>query len=460
MLETSEVKGGVEMFDFIFQKDFLWGAASSAVQIEAAANEDGKGQNVADFYSRKFPEKYNKGEIPDTAADFYHRYNEDIGMMKDLGLKSFRFSISWARIYPDGNEKINQKGIDYYSKMIDTLLQNGIVPMFDLFHADMPMWVAERGGPKNSDFVNWFSDYAYTCFKNFGDRVKLWNTVNEPSINVFRTYAFAQTPPFETSIKNGFTSSHNMLMAHFNAIKLYRSMNLGGKISAVSSFAPVYANSLGQQDKDAATRAFDFHSGWWLEPMVKGRYPQELLSYPYVYENMPKSSIEKLKDSFTPMDHIGINYYSPGLAMYKKNDMLDFERLKMDLPKDDYGFLIYPQGLFDSIMYLKKEFNDPEIYITENGIAKEGSSDEISDADDDYRINYLREHLRAVSRSIKAGANVKGYYHWTIMDTYETHSGGYKLKFGLVQINFDNLKRTPRKSWKYYRNIIKNNAVE
>jgi beta-glucosidase len=443
---------------FYFPADFLWGAAASAHQIERAASEDGKGENKNDYYARLMPDKH-KG-YPENTADFYHHYREDIAMMKELGLKSFRFSISWARIYPDGPEKINQKGIDYYNDVIDNLVANDILPFFDLVHEDFPMWIYHKGGLVNREFIDWFTLYARTCFEAFGDRVKLWVTINEPSCVVYGAYARAATGPFISDMHQAMMACRNMLIAHFRTVKLYHSMNLGGRIGAVNDFYPAYSLSFDAKDIAAAERLPAFYTGWWLDPMMLGHCPECLMNYEYITDKLPEGYEQEITKNFERMDFMGINYYSVSHVRFKEDGMLDAEGFSNPvLTRDDYGFAFYPQGLFDAMIYLKERYGDADIYITENGTAKARDQAYLkrpSTTHDDYRIKSMREHIRMISRSIIAGAKVRGFYSWSFMDTYEA----FNVDFGLVAVNYETLDRTPRESYYYYKKIIENNTVD
>lgn len=448
---------------FNFPENFLWGAASSAFQIEAATEENGKKPTIFDHYPKLFPEQHGHG-TPEQAADFYHHYREDIAMMKEHGLKAFRFSICWTRIMSDVDSEVNQAGIDYYNNVIDCLIENGITPFFDLFHCDMPMFVIEKGGPKNPAFVDWFVNYAKICFENFGDRVKFWSTVNEPIINIFYAYAEGKYAPFEKDLQQGLLASHHMLLAHFKVIKLYRSMNLDGKIGAVNYFYPTYPKSSDPKDVRAAEVALQKHSGWWFETMLKGTYPSIITDIPYVNEKMPANFAQELADAFEPMDFIGVNYYHPGLIEYTTEGEYGeygFRRIiGQEWPMDAFDFETYPQGLYDSLMYIKENYGDPMIFVTENGTALVPGETLEEDLDDQARIKYLREHLRSISRAYQAGANIQGYFVWSVMDTYEGQSKGYEVKFGLIRVDMDDLSRAPRKSFKQYKVWSDNNAVD
>lgn len=447
--------------EFKFPKDFIFGAASSAYQIEAACTEGGKMPTVYDYYSKAKPDMFKEGGGPESAADFYHHYREDIAIMKQYGLKSFRFSICWARILSDVDSEPNQAGIAYYNDVINCLCENGLIPFFDLYHCDMPMFVIDKGGPTNPDFVKWFTYYAKICFEAFGDRVKFWSTVNEPVLNVYGAYARENNGPFGNSMKDGLLASYHMMLAHYSAVKLYRSMNLGGQIGAVNHFIPTYGLTPDPKDQAAADRYREFYAGWWLEPMLKGRYPELILREKEVADLMPEGFEKGLRDNFEPMDFVGINFYNPAFIAYDPEGELCYRRERnTPLPKDDYGFDRYPAAMFDLMMHIKHNYGEIPIYITENGIGMAPPAEKEADLNDTYRIDYLREHLRELSRCLQAGVNLKGYYHWTFLDTYEGNTKGYKVRFGLVRIDTETWERTPRASLAYYRDIISNSAVD
>lgn len=445
---------------FSFPKDFLFGAACSACQIEAGCNEGGKGEDVCEHYYNLYPEKYFGGD-PNKAADFYHRYPQDIQMMQQLGLDAFRFSISWSRIFPDGPDSLCQAGLDYYSRMIDCLRAANIEPFFDLWHCDLPYWVIERGGVLNPAFVDWFRSYAAAVFDALGQKVHYWATINEPSINIMSSYAYGSNAPFHTDMDEAIKACHNGILAHYAAVQEYKKRNLPGKISAVIHMEPVYAWSLDQKDIEAAARKQAFYTGWWLDPILKGHYPDILKPYPYIMDKLPQGYEQQLAENFLSADFIAINYYSPGYARYRDDGALFYETMdNKALPHDDYGFCFYPEGLYDLSMYLTQTYPGKDIFIVENGYGKKKWGNLVEEREDDYRIDLIRQHLRALSRACQAGAPVKGYFHWTIMDTNELYAGGYHYIFGLTQVNFETLERIPRKSWYYYQNVIKNRSVE
>ena len=453
--------------NFTFPEGFLFGCASSACQVESGVHEGGKGEDATDHYREIYPEKYGYCD-PEQSADFYHKYPEDIKLMKELGLRAFRFSISWSRIFPNGPDEVCQTGLDYYSDMIDKFREAGIVTFFDLWHCDLPYWVIERGGVASREFIDWFTRYAEVCFKAFGDRVDYWCTVNEPSINVFSAYAHGVQAPFIKDMNLAFAATQNMLIAHYKAIKIYKSLGFTGKIGSVIHHVPGYVLTADERDMEACAVREDFYSALWLDPMFKGHYPERLLKIPYVYEKLPENFAEELAENFIECDFLAINYYSPGYTKYSEpghdsyKQELGYDYIdKKDLPKDDYGFEAYAAGLYDTVVDLCERYPGKEIIITENGIgiSKWGNYEE--EVKDEYRINYLREHLLSVSRVCKAGYPLKGYFHWSFLDTNELYSGGYKYMFGLVQVRYDreDKLRVPRDSFYYYQDIIKNNRI-
>ena len=446
--------------NFKFPKDFLFGAASSACQIEAGCKEGGKGEDVVDRYFAEKPEKFCDGD-PSKAADFYHRYRSDILDMKKLGLKSFRFSISWSRIFPNGPTEVCQAGIDYYDDMINALVEADIVPFFDLWHCDLPYWVIDMGGVLCHDFIDWFTTYAEVCFKHFGDRVRYWSTINEPSINVMASYAYGTNAPFLKDMGLAIKACHNAILAHYSVVRLYKSMNLPGQIGAVIHVQPTYSLSHDPKDQHAADVDFAFYGGWWLDTMLKGHYPEILKDHAYYMGLLPEGYQKDLDENFVEADFMGVNYYNPSHARHSDTDPRQYETYRNEsYPTDDYGFPCYPQGLFDLGMYFKEAYPGKKIFITENGISKKKWGNLEEERHDDYRVRYMREHLRELSRAIQAGANIGGYFCWSIMDTNEGYGGGYNYMFGLVQIDFETKERYFRDSWYYYQKVIAAGMVD
>ena len=453
-----------------FPKDFLWGAGCSAYQIEGAWNEGGKGISNHDYYSKHpdYAEFYPRGGV-ETTSDFYHRYREDIDIMAAHRLKSFRFSIAWPRMFPNDPTDLNMEAVAYYGDMFSYLNEKGIVPFVDLFHWDYPMWVIDRGGIASREFVDWFESFARACFEHFGDKVKYWSTVNEPNYSVYSGYSKHGSegrgtfPPFENDKKKALAAVHNMNLAHMRAVKLFREMGLKGKIGAVLDLYPVYPYSIfDQNDIFAAKCRFARTSGKWIGPMLQGKYPE--LFVELCGELMPEGFQKEIEEAYEEMDYIGINYYQPRYVKYIPEK--PYFTSCPDPEQEGYvslGFVAnkkYPEGLYDILTQLYKEYCPKEIIIAENGTSVKRDMDNPkvpTDIHDQHRIQYMRSHILMLKRALDIGIPVTGYYVWSIEDTYE-HRHGQDYDYGLIAINYDTFERTPRDSFRWYRDFIKANS--
>lgn len=441
---------------FSFPSTFKWGAASSAFQIEGGADADGRGPSVWDAAWARDPNLFYQRHSPAVAADFYHHFREDVAMMRELGLTSFRYSISWSRVLPQGRGRVNEKGMAFYERLVDCLLENGIEPLLDLYHWDLPQALADEGGFLNDGIVADFEAYATLCYQRLSDRVKQWSTLNEPeAIDHYNPFC-----PANADLEQRLKIDRNSLLMHFAAVRAYRQHDRGhGKIGAVISYVPIYAATLDQADIDAARRQQAHITDRWLDPLLAGQYPAVLLEHPNYGPKLPEHFLRDCGRAFAPMDYVGLNYYTPAVISYQPDVFLESQTAKPFAAQTDYGFIVYPQGLFDSVMRVSQQYNNPEIYITENGMAHESTRPTEQLMEDDDRCAYIREHLREVHRCMTAGADVRGYYLWTLLDTFESVSG-YRYRFGLVNVDFQTLQRTPRKSWSYYQKVIRHRAVD
>ena len=450
--------------NYKFPKDFMWGVGSAAFQIEGAMEEDGKTLNIreASFYEEPRRETFADQRSPAVSTDFYHRYPEDIQRIGELGAKVFRYSIAWTRIIPKKDGKVNQKGIDYYNRVIDEMIKNGITPFMDLFHSDLPLWVVEEGGIIDDRFITWFADYAEVCFKAFGDRVKWWSTVNEPKLSVYGAYAFARMMPFVSDHVLAWKAVHNMNLAHFEAVRRLRKLWPDAKIGSVNNGGECYCKSFDPEDIAAAQRHVAMQLPF-LDAQILGEYPRELTGHPNVKACIPDAFEQELKEKFQPMDFYGINYYCPNFIRKGKNSYYDTEAFQGDLQKDAYGFYNYASGMFDFVTMLADRYSNLPVIITENGFAQKRGPEEPQDLEplrhDPARISYMCEHIRTCGRLLRAGVNLLGYFYWAITDTWEV-AQGYTCPMGLVGVNFDTLERQKRDSFYYYQKIIRNNMVD
>lgn len=459
-----------DTYSMRFPRDFLIGTANSAFQSEGAWDRDGKTPSMMDYYARTHAGKFLPGVVkagfamttdyPDDGCFFYDNYQAYIDDMKKTGQNAFRLSLAWPRIIPDGTGAVNEVGAAFYDRVIDALLEAGIEPFVDLLHWDLPMCLHARGGYDSDAFPDWFEAYARVCFARWGDRVKLWSTFNEPCVAITEGFIQGRFPPFETDLKKGLHAGHNLLLAHYRAVKLYRTMNLGGKIGAVNAIIPVYPASCSEEDILAARRQSELRFDWWAQPMVDGSYPEKLLSEcPGYREAMPENYAACLREAFAPVDFLGINYYVTSRSAYDPDALSLSKRVQTFYTQPGLKNEIYPAGLLDSLLYIRDRYHNIEVYVTENGLCTPDSGDEDTECSDELRVDYLREHFRMMYRALLADVNLKGYFYWNDADSYEQLTG-YAQRFGLTWVD----RKTGRRCWKrsryYFQTIAQTHMVE
>lgn len=446
-----------------FPEGFIWGSATASYQVEGAVNEGGKGAASWDIYYHSNDKKLTcNGDI---AADHYHKFREDVKLLKEIGQNGYRFSISWPRVFPEGHGIINKEGLEFYSNLIDELIKNDIEPNVTIYHWDMPQRLLENGGWLNRDNIEYFVQYAKCLFEHFGDRVSKWTTINEPASEVMGGYMFGAHPPQEKSMAKAFQVSHNMNIAHARVVKLFREMHMKGDIGIVLNPIPMYPNSELNEDKEAAHKAYNFFSRWYLDPIMKAQYPEDMFKYckeKYKSPEIKPGDMELLKEY--PVDFLGINYYMRRVAAANSdsakkeiNDEFKFIRVE-DGEYTDWGWEIYPEGMYDLLLKIKKEYGDIPIYITENGM---GAKDDLDNGEinDDYRINYLERHVNAMYDTISAGVDIRGYYVWSTLDLL-SWTNGYDKRYGLIYVDFNTLERKLKKSAHWYKKVIANNGLD
>ncbi|XP_019239518.1 PREDICTED: beta-glucosidase 18-like isoform X2 [Nicotiana attenuata] len=468
-----------------FPSTFLFGTASSSYQFEGAFLSDGKGLNNWDVFTHEVGHIAD-GSNGDIALDHYNRYREDIKLMEDMGVNSFRFSISWARILPNGMYRdINMAGIQHYNKLINALIQKGIEPSVTLTHYDIPQELEDRyGGWLSPKIQRDFSYYADICFKYFGDRVKYWVTINEPNVMAVRGYRLGTFPPARcsrsfgncsagNSEKEPFIAAHNMILSHAAAVSIYRTKyqeRQGGMIGISLNTQWYEPFSDSSEDKSAAQRARAFVYNWFLDPIIFGRYPEEMQQI--LGTNLPVFSNNDLKKLNNGLDFIGINHYT---AAYIKDCLYSacengtswsegsyFRTTEKDgayigEPTTMDWLFVYPEGMEKLVMYMKERFNNTPIIITENGIAESDNlNSSLADAlNDTQRVEYMHSHLNSLANAMRDGADVRGYFAWSLLDNFEWLEG-YTKRFGLHYVNFTNLQRTPKLSATRYKELMSN----
>lgn len=460
--------------------NFLFGAASASYQVEGAWNEDGKGLSNWDVFS-KIPGKTFEDTNGDVAVDHYHRYKEDIALMAEMGLESYRFSISWPRVFPNGTGEVNEKGLEFYNNLIDECLKHNIVPFVTLYHWDLPQALEEKGGWKNLETVDAFVRFADTCFQSFGDRVRHWITFNEAVIFCSLGYLTGAHPPgIEGDVKGYFQTTHHVFVAHARAVELFKQNGYVGEIGITHVFNPAFSIDDAEENKFAEMHANAYSTHWFYDPILKGEYPAYVvkgLEEQGLLPDMTDEELDLLKRTASMNDFIGLNYYSPQRVM--KNDSAlvmaggrenstgrpgnpSFDGVYKTVMMDDkvytkWAWEISPEAFLDGMHMLKDRYGDVKIYITENGL---GDVDPIVDGEivDDARIEYIEGHIRAVKHAVEQGVNVAGYYAWSAIDLL-SWLNGYKKQYGFIYVDHANgLARKKKKSFHWYKDIIATRA--
>ena len=441
-----------------FPNDFIWGAATASYQIEGAWDEDGKGESIWDHFTHQ-PYRIINGDSGDVACDHYHHMPQDVELMKNLGLKSYRFSISWPRILPEGIGKVEPRGLDFYDRLVDQLLGVGITPMATLNHWDFPQALQDKGGWPNRDSVNWFTDYAQVVFERLGDRVSYWATHNEPFVVAMMGYGYGAFAPGIASTPQSLQATHHLHLAHGQTVKLYRQMGLDGQIGIVLNLATFKPKTDRPEDTAAAERMEDSLNNLYLDPIFKGRYPESFMAW--VGDSAPDIQGGDMDIISQPIDFLGVNFYFAQAVSYSPHGYLKLQSEQIIDPGWGMtlkGWGICPSQLTELLVHLKENYNNPAIFITENGTALGAPVDDTGYVEDQGRINYLRAHFQAAYRAIQQGVDLQGYYVWSLMDNFEW-AEGYELRFGLIHVDFQDpeRKRTPKASFNWYRDIIRMN---
>ncbi len=444
-----------------FKEGFVWGTATASYQIEGAVNEGGRGESVWDQFCR-MKGKIDDGDNGDFACDSYHRYSEDIQLMKQIGIKAYRFSISWSRILPEGTGEINMEGVNYYNNLINELLENEIEPYVTLFHWDYPMELQYKGGWLNSESPFWFENYAAICSRLFSDRVKYWVTSNESQCYIGLGYGIgAHAPGLELPVNQVVRAWHYNLKGLGLAAKAIRENAKGevkvGLVSCGEVGIPASDSQADMQaarnvlfDRDHSGDSIGFGFGDLFDPALKGEYPEGLIPH------LPKGWEDDMKDICVPLDYIGINVYIGSIVEGCQNNKYRYLRLPVGIGKTSMEWSFKPETLYWATKFISERYNLP-VYITENGMANNDWVSTDGKIKDTQREDYMDQYLSALSKSIDDGADVRGYFYWSLLDNFEW-SYGYAKRFGLVYVDYSNYSRTLKQSAFRYKRIIETNG--
>jgi beta-glucosidase len=390
------------------------------------------------------------------ACDHYRRWADDVGLMAELGLQAYRFSISWSRVLPEGTGRINRAGLDFYSRLVDALLERGIQPCPTLYHWDLPAALDDRGGWMNPDVAHWFADYAATVFRALDDRVELWSTLNEPWVVMHAGYLVGEHAPGHRSVWEAPRVAHNLLRAHAEGVRAYRAEGRH-RIGLVVNLEPKYAASDRPEDQAARNRAEAYMNRHFLDPVFRGRYPEELAD---IFGDAwpPERDAEGLAE---PIDWLGINYYTRSVA-HDDPAALPVRAGRVAQERQTHtemGWEVYPDGLTDTLLWVRERYGDVPLYITENGAAfYDPPVASAETVEDPLRTAYLRDHLLAAHAALAQGVDLRGYFAWSLLDNFEW-AAGFSKRFGLIHVDLETQRRTPKRSARVYAEIIRSNGA-
>ncbi len=436
-----------------FPAGFAWGAATSAYQIEGAWDEAGKGESIWDRFSHRAG-SIDTGETGDVACDHYHRWSQDVGLMKALGLGAYRFSISWPRILPDGRGPLNSTGLDFYSRLVDALLEAGIQPFATLYHWDLPQRLQDEGGWPARDIVPAFLQYAAVVSRSLGDRVKHWMTLNEPHISSMIGYLEGRHAPGHKDLQEALAAAHHLLLAHGMAVPVIRGNSRDAEVGIALDYHPVTPASPSQADQAAARQTDGVINRWFLDPLAGRGYPDDIRR---AYgNNLDRVLVGDMEAIAAHLDFVGLNYYSRNIVHSREGGR---SSVRPSRERTAMGWEVYPEGMLETLSTVHSSYGFPALYVTENGAAYPDAVGPDGQVDDPARIAFLRRHLEQVHTAISLGVSVRGYFVWSLLDNFEWSFGTSK-RFGLVYVDFQTLRRIPKSSARWYEAVVRANALD
>ncbi len=451
-----------------FPDGFIWGAATSAYQIEGAWNEDGKGESIWDRFSHT-PDKIVGGGTGDVACDHYHRWPEDIALMKELGLKAYRFSVSWPRILPSGRGEVNQAGLDFYSRLVDGLLEAGITPFVTLYHWDLPQGLQDEGGWAARSTAEAFVEYAGVVSRYLGDRVKHWITHNEPWVTALMGHQIGAFAPGLRDYPVALRAGHHLLLSHGWAVPVLRSNCPGAEVGIVLNLIPLVPGP-SSSTVHPAFRKFDgYFNRWFLDPLYGRRYPADMVADYIAAGHLPPEGLTfvepgDLEAIATGTDFLGINYYFPVILRSEVAPESESNPMMLLIPQPEFEYteyymMVHADGLRHLLNRVHFEYHPGKLYITENGASYSDGPDSDGRVRDQRRLSYLRDHLAAAHHAIDCGVPLAGYFVWSLMDNFEW-SVGYTQRFGIVWVDYETQQRIPKDSALWYKQVIAENGLE
>lgn len=449
--------GGPAHDDSLFPADFLWGAATSAYQIEGSPLADGAGPSIWHRFAHT-PGKVAGGDTGDVACDHYRRYRDDVEWMRRLGLGAYRFSLSWSRILPDGTGQVNQRGLDFYRRLVDALLAAGIEPFVTLYHWDLPAALDDRGGWLNRDVAGWFAEYAAVCVRALDDRVRWWATLNEPWVVADSGYLHGVLAPGRRSAAEAARAAHHLLLAHAAGVEAYRALGRN-RVGLVLNFEPKHPAGDRPEDVAAAARADAYMNRHYADPVFLGRYPAELAEiYGDAWEEPPAADLARIQ---APIDFLGINYYSRSVVRHDPAEPFLYAASvrQQGSVYTATEWEVYPEGLAETLRWARDRYGAAPIFVTENGAAFDDPPAAVGGRiDDPERTAYLADHLRALAAARADGVDVRGYFAWSLLDNFEW-AHGFAKRFGLLHVDFETLARTPKASALFYADVIRSRGA-
>ncbi len=449
-----------------FPEGFLWGVATAAFQVEGSTTADGRSPSIWDAFCEREGAVAN-GDTGDPAADHYRRMPEDVALMRELGVGVYRFSVAWPRVRPDGGE-VNPAGLDFYERLVDSLLEAGILPWPTLYHWDLPNALEERGGWANRDTAYRFADYAAAVLDRLGDRVRTWTTLNEPWCSAFLGYATGRHAPGRTEPESAVAAAHHLLLAHGLGADAVRSSASDSQVGITLNLFPVSAaDPDSAEDREVARRVDGVQNRLFLDPVLRGRYPEDVFAdlEPFGLRDVVREGDE---DVIAGTDFLGVNYYrdlhvaaTPEGEVRRPSEWVGVERVafpKRGLPQTDSGWDVNAEPLTGLLVHLHTDYPRVPLYITENGVAYADVVGADGRVDDPDRIAFVEQHLRAAHRAIEQGVDLRGYFYWSLLDNFEWGEG-YAKRFGLVHVDYGTQRRTPKASAAWYSRVMADNGL-